>query len=277
MSHTSGLSGWQDQVSLEDIYDHEFSVAKLAQQAPLWEPGTASGYHALTYGHLLSELIRRTTGKTLKQFVAEEIAGPLNADFQVGALEKDWPRISNILAPKEIPTSPPEFPEGSVVAQTMTNPNVGAALYLQDFPNTPAFRHADLGGINGHGNARSVAKILSVISLGGEVDGVRLLSKEVTELALQEQCRHVDLVLGVDVRLGNGFGLTGGADWSWMPQGPTPQTNIAFWGGWGGSLLFMDPARRVTMTYTMNQMGAELMGTERSISYLTTVYKILEG
>lgn len=87
---------------MEDICDVEKSTAKLAAQAPWWTPGTAAGYHLLNQGHLAGELIRRTTGKSLKQFVADEMAGPFGADFQIGAVEKDWPCVSTL-----IPSLPP--------------------------------------------------------------------------------------------------------------------------------------------------------------------------
>ena len=85
MSHTSGVAGWNTPFTVPDVYDLERSTAALAAQAPWWEPGTASGYHALTFGHLLGEIVRRVTGKSLTRFVDEEIAGPLGADFRIGA------------------------------------------------------------------------------------------------------------------------------------------------------------------------------------------------
>ncbi len=85
MSHTSGVAGWNTPFTVPDVYDLERSTAALAAQAPWWEPGTASGYHALTFGHLLGEIVRRVTGKSLTRFVDEEIAGPLDADFRIGA------------------------------------------------------------------------------------------------------------------------------------------------------------------------------------------------
>jgi CubicO group peptidase (beta-lactamase class C family) len=97
LSHSAGVSGWEAPITLEDTYDVEQSTARLAKQAPWWTPGTAPGYHSMTFGHLNGELIRRTTGKSLKLFVAEEIAGPLGADFQIGALERDWPRVATII------------------------------------------------------------------------------------------------------------------------------------------------------------------------------------
>src|SRR6185437_7997070 len=103
MSHTSGISGWDQPWTVDDRYDWDKSTARLASQAPWWEPGTASRYHALTQGHLIGEVIRRITGKHLQQFVADEIAGPLAADFQIGALEADWDRVAPVTPPPPLP------------------------------------------------------------------------------------------------------------------------------------------------------------------------------
>lgn len=99
LSHTSGVSGWDAPFTLEDVYDLDDSTSRLARQAPWWPPGSASGYHALTLGHLVGEIVRRITGKTLKQFVREEIAGPLDADFQIGARPQDDHRIAELIPP----------------------------------------------------------------------------------------------------------------------------------------------------------------------------------
>src|SRR3954469_25345976 len=103
MSHTSGVSGWDTPFSIRDMYDWPSATERLAAQRPWWEPGTASGYHSQNQGHLVGEVIRRITNTTFKRFVANEIAGPLGADFQIGAREPDWHRIAPVIAP------PPEI------------------------------------------------------------------------------------------------------------------------------------------------------------------------
>ena len=103
MSHSSGVSGLDQPAVVEDLYDWPKATSRMAAQAPWWPPGTASGYHAVNYGHLVGEVIRRISGKTLKQFVAEEIAGPLGADFQIGAAESDWDRIAAVVPPPPLP------------------------------------------------------------------------------------------------------------------------------------------------------------------------------
>ena len=204
LSHSSGVSGWDQPVVIEDVYDWDKSTAMLAAQAPWWEPGTASGYHALTHGHLIGEVLRRVTGKTLKQFVAEEIAGPLDADFQIGAAPKTPPRIAEIIPPTDpMEGIPPMDQWTEQMVKTFTGPAPDPRS-----ANTAEWRAADIGAANGHTNARALARILSAISLGGSVDGVRLLRPETIEKIFEVQIDGPDLVLAVHpIRWGLGFGL----------------------------------------------------------------------
>jgi CubicO group peptidase (beta-lactamase class C family) len=263
LSHTSGVSGLDQPAVIEDLYDFDKSTARFAAQAPWWQPGTASGYHALNFGHLVGEVVRRITGTSLKQFVADQIAGPLGADFQIGAAEPDWNRIADVVPPPPLPFDLAALGMDSPVVKTFTGPPADAAA-----ANTAAWRLADIGAANGHGNARSVARILSVISRGGEVDGVRLLRPETIELIFREQSNGVDLVLGVPMRFGIGYGL---------PQLDTlpyvPDEKICFWGGWGGSVIIMDLDRRMTISYMMNRMGPGIIGSDRSEQYVRASYE----
>lgn len=119
LSHTSGVAGWDDKVTMDEICDPVTSTAKLAPQAPWWEPGTASAYHAYSFGHLLSEIVRRVTGMSLKQFITEKIAKPLGADFQLGILEKDAPRVAKTTPP----TGPNlDFKPGPLFMKAIANP-----------------------------------------------------------------------------------------------------------------------------------------------------------
>jgi CubicO group peptidase (beta-lactamase class C family) len=265
MSHMSGVSGLDQPAVVEDLYDWDKSTARFAAQAPWWEPGTASGYHALNYGHLVGEVLRRITGKSLKQFVAAEIAGPLGADFQIGAIESDWDRIAPVVPPPPLPFDFAALPADSPTVRTLTGPLAEAAN-----ANTPAWRGADIGAANGHGNARSVARILSVISRGGAVDGVRLLRPETIELIFREQANGIDVVLGVPLRLGIGYGLP---QLDILPY--VPDEKICFWGGWGGSVIIMDVGRKMTIAYMMNKMGPGIIGSERSAKYVSAIYKSL--
>ncbi|MGA9869798.1 MAG: serine hydrolase domain-containing protein [Rhodococcus sp. (in: high G+C Gram-positive bacteria)] len=257
MSHTSGVSGWDRPFTTEDMYDWEKSTAKLAAQQPWWDSRTTSGYHAANQGHLIGELIRRATGRSLRQFVAEEIAGPLDADFSIGADERHWGRIADIVPPP--PPMTDAYPDPMWIRRrTFLGPLVDARS-----ANTPEWRRADMGALNGHGNARSVAHIKSVISRGGE----GLLGRDAIDLAFDEQCNGVDLALGVPLRFGMGFGL---------PQLDTipyiPDERICFWGGWGGSLTVMHPETRMTFSHVMNKVGPGIIGSARAEHYLRATY-----
>jgi CubicO group peptidase (beta-lactamase class C family) len=267
LSHTSGVSGLDQPAVTEDMYDWEKSTARFAAQAPWWAPGTASGYHALNFGHLIGEVLRRITGTSLKQFVADEIAGPLGADFQIGAAESDWGRIADVIPPPPLPFDMAALGPDSLVAKTFTGPAVAAAE-----ANTPGWRRADIGAANGHGNARSVAKIMSAVARGGESGGVRLLGPDTIELIFREQLNGVDLVLGRPLRLGIGYGLHRADLLPYIPAG-----KICFWGGWGGSIVLMDLGRRMTISYMMNKMGPGAMGSDRTAEYVTAIYQAVSS
>ena len=129
LSHSSGVSGWDQPVAPEDIFDWDKSTAMLAAQAPWWEPGTASGYQALNHGHLIGEVLRRLTGKTLKQFVADEIAGPLDADFQIGAAPGDSARIADVILPVDPMEGIPPFDQWTEqMIKTFTGPAPDPAI-----------------------------------------------------------------------------------------------------------------------------------------------------
>ncbi|OMC23234.1 serine hydrolase [Mycobacterium sp. SP-6446] len=265
LSHTSGVSGWDLPFTTEDMYDWDKSTAALARQAPWWEPGTASGYHAHNQGHLIGEVIRRVTGSTLKEFVRDEIARPLGADFQIGAAPADYDRIAEVIAPPPLELPLDLLPEESPMRKTFSGPPPNA-----DAANTRAWRDADMGALNGHGNARSLAAILSAISLGGTARGVRLLRPETVEMIFDEQANGTDLVIPATLRWGLGYGLAGTEALPYVPD-----KKICFWGGWGGSMVLMCPDRRATVAYVMNKMGPGILGSERTATYAKLIFDAL--
>jgi CubicO group peptidase (beta-lactamase class C family) len=265
MSHTSGVAGWDPPFTVEDMYDWELATSRLAAQAPWWEPGTASGYHANNQGHLLGEVLRRIDGRHLKQYVAEELAGPLGADFQIGARPEDEGRISPVVPPPPLPIDLSTLDPASPVFRCFTGPVADAAK-----ANTPAWRAADMGALNGHSNARGVLDLMRVVSLGGEAGGVRLLSDKTLDLIFDVQADGIDLVLGVPFRFGIGFGLSPSGAVPYLPEG-----RVCYWGGWGGSMIVMDLDRRVTTSYMMNRMAPGIVGSPRAEAYMDAVYAAL--
>ena len=266
LSHTSGVAGWQEPITVEDLYDFDAASSRLAAQAPWWEPGTASGYQALNFGHLIGQLIRRTTGSTLKEFVRDEIAGPLEADFQIGAQPEDFGRIAQLIPPPPFDIPFDALPEDSPMRKTLSNPSPEA-----DVAHTAAWRDADLGAVNGHGNARSLARMLSPVSLGGTANGVELLSTQTIDRIFDVQSHGPDLVLGATMKFGIGYGLPTPEAVPFLP----PEERMCFWGGWGGSMVLMNPDRRATVAYVMNKMGQGTLGNERTARYAALIYEAL--
>ncbi|MGI9598160.1 MAG: serine hydrolase domain-containing protein [Acidimicrobiales bacterium] len=264
MSHTSGVSGWAQPVETEDIYDWDKSTSMLAAQEPWWEPGTASGYHALNQGHLVGEVIRRVSGKQLGAFFADEVAGPLGVDFHIGLDPIHDARVSNVIPPPPLPFDLESMDMNSPAVKTMTGPAPAAETAW-----TPEWRRADIGAANGHGNARSVAKAQAVVANGGTLDGVQLLSPATIAKIFEVQADGVDVVLGEQLKFGIGYGLKSATS-AYLPDG-----NLCFWGGWGGSSIIVDTDRRVTFAYMMNRMAEGVLGDERGVNLFQATYDAL--
>src|SRR5436305_7418078 len=239
LSHTSGVSGWEQPITLEDLYDWDKSTALLAAQAPWWEPGTASGYHMLTYGHLIGEVIRRITGLRPGEFFAAHVAGPLGADFHIGLPTSEFPRVSDLVPWPPQPIDLTQLDPDGPAYKTFTGPPLDRNI---EHSRTEGWRRADIGAVNGHGNARSVARIQSAVACGGEVEGVRLLSPRTIDRIFEVQSDGIDLVIGIPLKFGVGYSL--------LPEG-----RVCHWGGTGGSLVVIDADRRITFAYVMNKMA----------------------
>jgi CubicO group peptidase (beta-lactamase class C family) len=264
MSHTAGLCGWEAPLEPEDLADWDKCTAALAAQAPWWEPGTQSGYHAVTQGYLIGEVIRRITGVSFGTFLRDEIAGPLGADFLVGVPESEDRRISYVIPPP--PIDPSDFPNASeILLKTFLNPVMDASL-----TKTEWWRRAEIPAANGHGNARSVARIQSIVAGRGEAGGVRLLSSAGCDPIFIEQSNGTDLVLGIPIRFGMGYGLASDL----MPLGD----RACYWGGYGGSLIVVDQATETAVCYVMNKMESGLVGDFRGANImLAAIAGVLGG
>src|SRR5512143_852613 len=235
LSHQSGLAGFDDRMQVEALYDWKRIVGLLAAQKPWWTPGTHSGYHALTQGYLVGEVIRRITNRTVGAFFREEIAGPLQADCSIGLAPTHDARAAEMIpAPMWQPGDPRYLPSDSLSEMEQK------AMYpLIDKTNpvavsrSRAWRAAESPSANGYGNAHSIARMASVLACG-DVDGTRLLSLPTLETAFQEQCHGIDLILMMPIRWALGFALVSQE----MPFSPNPRT--LFWGGGGGSAVVID-------------------------------------
>ena len=263
LSHTAGLSGFDQTLTSEDFEDWEKCTSLLAEQAPWWEPGTASGYHAITQGYLVGEVVRRVTGMSLGTFFREELAEPLGADFHIGIAAEHDHRVARVIPPPPLQIDMAGLDPDSVALKTFSTAPLSAEASW-----TEGWRRAEIPAAGGTGNARSVARVQSVVSNLGEVDGRRYLSEAGCRVVFEEQSNGVDLVLGLPIRFGMGYGLPS-AD---MPIGGE---SACFWGGWGGSLVVNDLDAHMTFAYVMNRMGEGTVGDERGGGLLLAAYAAL--
>ena len=264
LGHTAGLPGWDEPLAFADLYDWEKVTALLAAQAPWWEPGTASAYHAHTMGFLVGEIVRRVAGQSIGTVLASEIAGPLGADYHIGLARRHDGRLGRVVM-SDAPPPPPAPPPDSIAAHIIGNPVTDFAVLAGD----ERFVRAEIPAGNGCGNARSLALILSLLACGGEVAGRRLMSPEGCEAVLRQQSDGVDLGFLAPVRWGLGFALQLGA----MNLGP----RACFWGGHGGSLVVVDLERRLSFAYVMNRVVGAPFGDRRNASLLAATYAGLDA
>ena len=253
MCHNAGLSGFDPAITATDLYDWDRICTGLAAQAPWWEPGTGSGYHLVTQGFLLGEVLRRVTGTSIGTFFRDEVAGPLGADFHIGLPASEDARVADLV--------PPDF-EAMLAGLPADETSIATRSTLSCMldatePRTRAWRGAEIPAAGGTGNARSVARVHSALACGGAVDGVRLMSPESVEQVLVEQSSGTDKVLGVPMRFGMGFGLMS----ELIPLSSNPRS--FFWGGWGGSIAVIDLDAELSVAYVMNKMGGGMAGDLR--------------
>jgi CubicO group peptidase (beta-lactamase class C family) len=266
LSHSSGVSGWAEPITIDDLSDWEKCTSLLAAQEPWWTPGAASGYHALNYGFLLGEVMRRVTDKKPGELFAELIAKPLHADFHIGLADSEFHRVANVIPPAQAFDASTLDPS-TTMFKTLSNPGLDPRASWTD-----AWRRADIGAANGHGNARSVARVQSIIANGGTLGGVKYLSPRMASRVFEPQVNGIDVVLGMPVKLGLGWGLPHPQLVPFIPDG-----SRAFWGGWGGSIVIADAERRMCIAYVMNKMDNALVGGANAAELVARAYSIVDA
>ncbi len=248
MNHTAGLSGFSPAIQSEDLADWNRCVEDLAAQPPWWDDRSKSGYHALTQGYLIGEVVRRVTGTSIGQFFKSEVADVLGADFYIGLPESEEHRVSYVIPPVDVELLPPD--RDSIMYRTLSSPAISASA-----PHQRWWRAAEIPAANGHGNARSVALIQQIITNNGHAEGHRFFSEKTGDRIFEVQTSGVDQVLKLDMNFGLGYGLAS----SDVPIGP----RSCYWGGFGGSVIIMDQDINLTVAYMMNKMQVGLVGDTR--------------
>lgn len=266
LSHTAGLPSWEDPLGAEDLFDRERLCSLLASQPAWWEPGSRSGYHALTQGYLVGELVRRCDGRSLPTFFADEVAQPLGADFHMVVDPSDDDRIAPVIP--EALGAPMAAPDAVQAAGPIAVRAANVALSAED-SWTAQWRRSEIPAAAGHGNARGVAVVQSVLSAGGSIGGREFVAPGVLDRVFEVQAAGRDLVLGVGITFGMGYGLNS------ERASISPNRRVCYWGGWGGSLVVSDLDAGFTMAYVMNRMGSGTLGDGRAAALLEAVYRSL--
>jgi CubicO group peptidase (beta-lactamase class C family) len=270
LSHQAGLPLLRAPLPPGGIYDWQTVVRAFAAEKPHWEPGTAHGYHTLSFGHLVGELVRRIDGRDLGRFFREEIARPLGADFLIGVGPEDDARVAEL-------AQPPERSQLGATARAALSVDAERIeryddphLLVPAIANSRAWRAAQIPGGNGHSTARALARVYALIARGGELDGVRLLSPETIARASERQVLGKDRTIGIENEFALGFHRNGGSPLMRLGNSPTAFGH----GGAYGSIGMADPGPRIGFGYVMNQCG-EPLGDQRGPSLVEAVYACL--
>jgi CubicO group peptidase (beta-lactamase class C family) len=284
LSHQAGLPSVHRRLPPDAMFHQEVMSAALAEQEPWWEPGTAHGYHPNTFGFLVGELVRRTTGRSVGTMLRQEVAGPLGADVHIGLPDGLHARVADFLWPGQAPpeVEPHKLTQQELVAAVRLGGGLGEEegddpkrkgdtapvnldraqvmeynVYFNPsrlsgaggLVNTPQWRRAEIPSANGHATARGLARIYEALARWGELDGSRIAEKEIVKEMIKEQAYGEDVVLHRPSRYGVAFQLTQPE----RPLGPSPDAFGHF--GAGGTLGFCDPDAGVAFGYVIGSMG----------------------
>ncbi len=259
VSHQAGLPGFAEQID-PDLWLHPHECAQaLAALEPLWEPGTAHGYHPLSWGYLIGELVARIDGRSLGTVLREDITGPEQIDFMIGTPASEHDRIADIMRPRALPDL------GEINAATR-------AAFLTPWSSAkrggPVWREIEIPSANGHGTARSVAQLYGLFANRGQIGEQRYISEPAFAALKTSRVKGQDLVLPSETEFAagvmrNNLGIYG------------PNPNTLCHSGWGGSLALGDPDIHLSAAYVMNRQSNSLQGDPRATRLVHALYDCL--
>ena len=275
LTHQAGLAPLPDGMYGEDVVDWERVIHGLENEEPAWEPGTASGYHAITFGFLVGEVVRRVSGKRIGRFLRDEVCAPLGLhDMYIGAPESVEPRIAKLtnrmtLTPEMLQQAQARMQAGEPLVSPLTERAMGMRPGEMMNPNrdnggenvfdSPEAHRAEIPAANGIMSARDLARMYACLANYGELDGARLMSEERVRIMSKQQTFRADKVIMLEVGWALGY-MTGGIE-GW-PFGP----RVTAFGhpGLGGSIGFCDPEIGMAFGFTTNALAADLIGYGRT-------------
>lgn len=278
LNHESAVPALREPVKPGGYLDWDYMIKRLEDEEAFWEPGTRNGYHMVSFGWTVGELVRCVSGKSLGQFFQDEVAGPLGADFWIG-LPDD---VTHPIAPVILATPDPSAEMNLFTQKLFTDPHSIQALSFLNSggwnQNDPLAHKAEIGGAGGLSNARGQVAMYEPLALGGSHNGVTLVSPErLTHMGQVSTATQVDATLLAPTRFASGFMKS--MDNRAYPAGDQMSAIIgdAAFGhvGAGGSIGFADPEHGLAFSYTMNQMGMGLLLNDRGQSLVDATYAIL--
>ena len=261
MSHQEGLSGFPDQMDPALWFDWDAICARLAAMAPLWPPGTASGYHPITFGYLAGEIFKRVEGRTMGTALREDLAQPFGLDLWIGLPDSEFGRVAELQRPSALP----DFGHLNEVTR---------AAFLTPWSqpggrSQAEWRRMEIPSANGHCTALALARLMGALANDGWLDGEDILSPGLIAEASRERIRGQDLVLPFEMSWAAGF-MRNEAVHPWGPGNATFGHS-----GWGGSCAFADPERRLAGAYVMNKQSTDLLGDARPKRLIEAAYAAL--
>lgn len=259
LSHQAGLPGFAEEIDPDLWLDPAACAAALAEQKPMWPPGTAHGYHPMSWGYLIGELVQRISGRSLGTILREDFCEPFEIDFQIGLPASEDARIGQMQRPRALPS-----------LGELNDAKKAAFMTKWAAPNRNAetWRRIEIPSANGHGTAKSVATLYGLFANGGRLDGQKLISDDAFDGLVELRTHGRDLVLPFETAFGAGVmhnvaGLFG----------PNPKTLCH--AGWGGSMGLADPDLGISAGYVMNKQSNHLMGDPRASHLIEAVYACL--
>ncbi|THD62152.1 serine hydrolase domain-containing protein [Phenylobacterium sp.] len=261
MSHQEGLSGLPEKMDPALWFDWDAICAKLAAMAPLWPPGTASGYHPITFGYLAGEIFRRVDGRTMDVALRQDLSEPFGLDLWIGIPDSEFGRVAELQRPNALP----DFGDRNA-------PTKAAFLTPWAQPGgqgADALRRLALPSATGQATALALARLMGALANGGWLDGETILSPALIVEASRQRICGQDLVLPFEMSWGAGFMRNEAVH----PWGPGDQTFGH--SGWGGSCAFADPERKLGGAYVMNKQSTDLLGDRRPRRLIEAAYAAL--
>jgi len=261
LSHQAGLCGLDGPFDPQLWYDPEAICARLAAMAPLWPPGSASGYHPITVGYLVGEIFRRLDGRSLGTALRQDLGQPFDLDLWIGLPASEYGRCAQMQRPRTLPNLGP-----------MTEPRrlaFGTAWAAPGGRETPDWRSMEIPSANGHATAPALARLMSVLACDGRLDGRTVLSEGMTKAVMRERISGDDLVLPRHVSWGAGLMRNDVTE----IYGPGPNTVGHY--GWGGSCVFADPDTGLSGAYVMTRQSAFLVADPRAMALIAAAYQAL--